>query len=400
MCDNNFSFITKSNEILDLCLALKQETIIGFDTEFVKETSFFPRLEIIQVATEKQSWVVDAHMGSENLDPLLQVFKDKNILKVGHAIQGDQECFYTAHGFFVSPCLDTSIASALCGYGDSVGLSFLLKEELGVQIKKGHARSHWGVRPLPKPLLEYAHADVIHLVYLCKKLLEKLEKLNRKAWALELSAQYEDPLLYVPDPIFLAEKLASGRKLDVESFAALVALMKWREARVRELNIPRRWLADDGVLLDLAMVRPKDVQHLKNFRGISKGEMQKSGKTILETIHNALVGAVTPHKFEVKKTPTAKEQQVINLLTCYAAVCAKKHQIALKYLIKSSQYLQLIRSNAKNPHDWPYAWVEEKILTQKACELIGEELWSFLKGEIALCIKDKEMKLIDLKKHL
>ena len=109
----------------------------------------------------------------------------------------------------------------LCGYGDNVGLGRLLKSVLSVEIKKGHARTNWSVRPLPSQLIEYAHADVEHLVRLGKTLLDKLDTIGRRAWAYELSSKFEDKALYDPTPETMADRLAKGGRLDRKDHAAL-----------------------------------------------------------------------------------------------------------------------------------------------------------------------------------
>ena len=128
-----------------------------------------------------------------------------------------------------SPTLDTAVAASLCGYGDGVGLGKLLKSVLDVTVTKGHARTNWSVRPLPEQLSEYAHADVTHLVELGKILLKQLEESGRKAWALELSAKWEDKSLYQTDVESLTQKLARGGRLDKRGYVALLELVKWRE---------------------------------------------------------------------------------------------------------------------------------------------------------------------------
>src|SRR3954464_14479302 len=218
--------LSTADEILDLAQKLKGSEIIAFDTEFIRESTFFPIVEIIQVATKSESWLVDAQAFKRNyrsgnpqafdpaLNPLLSVFTNPKILKIVHAAQGDQECLFTSFGVVASPTLDTAVAASLCGYGDGIGLGKLLKSVLDVVVTKGHARTNWSVRPLPEQLLDYAHADVIYLVNLGRILLAKLDEIGRKKWALELTAQYENMALYHPNFEEIAQKLARSGRLD------------------------------------------------------------------------------------------------------------------------------------------------------------------------------------------
>ncbi len=378
-------------QIAELALALKAEKIIAFDTEFIRETTFYPVVEIIQVATATESWLVDAQAfkkkGADQagIRPLLDIFEDQSILKIIHAAQGDQECLFTSFGVVAVPSLDTAVAASLCGYGDGIGLGNLLKGVLDVSIKKGHARTNWSVRPLPAQLVDYAHADVVHLVKLGTTLMDQLDGLGRKQWALELSAKWEDTALYLPDPEGITHKLSKGGRLDKKGYAALFELVKWREERVRVLNLPRRWVADDHVLVDIAQVRPKDMEHLGAFRGLNKGEIKNSGEAILSALRKAEESPeklVPPPRGPRLELPNAEESRVLDLLQCYVGILSDKHQIAAKHLLTSSQLLPLLRSGAKTPQDL----VAAKILTEGATRLVGDEILAMLNGRRALSV--------------
>ncbi len=386
-------------QISELAGRLREADIIAFDTEFIRENTFFPVVEIIQVATDSEAWLVDVRpfKGSkdkiEGIRPLLDIFRDPKILKIVHAAQGDQECLWTSFGVVASPSLDTAVAASLCGYGEGVGLGNLLKSVLGVTIKKGHARTNWGVRPLPAQLSEYALADVEHLVKLGRKLLAELKELGREEWARELSAKWEDSALYEPDPQGLADKLARSGRLDKRGYAALLELMRWREQRVRQLNLPRRWVADDNVIMDLAHVRPKDMEHLSAFRGLNKGELKNSGEAILEAIRRASeVQDIKIPRMPRPDIPSSSEAQVLDLLKCYIGMLADEHRIAAKHLVVSAQLLPLLRSKARDGADL----AREGLLSEGAARLIGDEVVAFLRGRRALSVNGTQVKIVKL----
>lgn len=395
--------ITTAAQIQELAQKLKGRDIISFDTEFIRESTFFPIVEIIQVGTDEDTWLVDAQAFKKGfrpgprggfdpgLQPLLDIFADKSILKIVHAAQGDQECLYTSFGAIATPSLDTAVAASLCGLGDGIGLSKLLKIVLDVEIKKGHARTNWSVRPLPEQLLEYAHADVVHLTLLGRKLLEKLDEVQRRPWALELSAKWEDAKLYDVDVEGMAQKLARGGRMDKRGYGALIELVRWREERVRHLNLPRRWVADDAVLLDLAHVRPKDMAHLSAFRGLNKGELKNSGEAILAALKRASEGSeVSMPKMPKPDIPSPDESQVLDVLRCYVGILADQHRIAAKHLMTAPQLLPLLRNRPESPMDL----VKAGILGEDASRLIGEEIIAMVKGERALVIRGKTIEVL------
>ncbi len=392
--------ISRPEQIAELATLLSGESVIAFDTEFIRESTFYPVVELIQVATKNQSWLVDAQAfrGSsekkKGLEPLLAVFRDKAILKIVHAAQGDQECLFTAFGAIASPSLDTAVAASLCGYGDGIGLGNLLKSLLGVNLKKGHARTNWGVRPLPEQLLEYAHLDVIHLVEAGSKLLAELDRLGRRDWGFELSARFEDPSLYETDPDTLSQRLARGGKLDARGFSVLKELMVWREARVRQLNLPRRWVADDQVLMDLAQVRPKDAAHLSAFRGLGKGELKHSSDAILSAVQKGLASAGDVEMPERSRAeiPSDDEKRVIDLLQCYVGILSDQHQIAVKHVATSSQLLPLLRARELGVT----GWVSAGLISEGAARLVGDEIHAFLAGKRALSVSGRRVQVVSI----
>ncbi|HAR41242.1 MAG TPA: hypothetical protein DCS07_01195 [Bdellovibrionales bacterium] len=398
--------LSTADDIEKLAESLKGHDVIAFDTEFIREQTFYPIIEIIQVATDDDSWLVDAKAFKKNfsagpkggydsgIDPLLEIFQDPSILKILHAAQGDQECLYTSFGMVASPALDTAIAASLCGYGDGIGLGKLLKSVLDVTIKKGHARTNWAMRPIPEQLKEYAHADVQHLVRMGRQLLLELEKLGRREWGLELSSKWSEAAVFDVEAEVLATKLGRGAHLDRKAQAALYGLVKWREERVRQLNLPRRWVADDAVLIDLARVRPKDLAHMSAFRGLNKGELKNSGEQLLTIIRASSERSETVEleRTQRQASPSTEEGQVIDLVRCYLGILADRHKIAAKHLGTVGQMLPLLRQEIENPVDL----VKYGVLSEHAAQLIGAELIAFMQGKKALSIRAGEVEIVGI----
>lgn len=394
--------ISTPSEITELVAELRKHDIIAFDTEFIRESTFFPIVEIIQVATRDKAWIVDAQAFKKGhragpaggfdagIRPLLEVFEDESILKILHAAQGDQECLYTSFGVVAKPTLDTAVAASLCGYGEGIGLGKLFKSALGIELTKGHARTNWSVRPLPRQLIDYALADVDHLVELGTTLIGQLEKLGRKDWAMQLSSKWEDKTLYDPAAEDLARKLAKSGRFDRKGLAALIALVRWREQRVRELNLPRRWVADDAVLVDLAHVKPKDLEHLSAFRGLNKGEIQKSGEKILAALKaEPLPEQEKGPRKERFEIPTSEESQAVDLLQCFVGILADRHRISARHVLTAGQLLPLVRKR----FDSAEQFVEEGLLSEPAARLVGPEIIDFLHGRLALSMDGAKIKI-------
>lgn len=387
--------LTTADEIKELASQLKNQELIAIDTEFLRESTFFPIVALIQIATDEASWLVDPlALKKEDLAPLIDIFEDKKIVKVLHAAQADQECLYTSYGIVASPSFDTAMAASLCGYGDNIGLSKLLKEALGVSLQKGHARTDWTARPIQEQLLRYAHLDVQYLIPLARKLFAELDKKERRPWAFELSSRYENKASYEPNPVGLANRLAKSGKLDRRGYATLIELIAWREKRVRNLDVPRRRVADDEILVALANVRPKDMNHLSAFRGLNKGELKVSGEAILKAIRAAadlsesqLPAVPTP------LIPDSREARVIELIQCFVKLLSDELQISARHLVTADDILPVLRGQFQNLNDL----VREEILTEGAAHLIGEELLAIVHGRRGLSVRSGAVCVTDLK---
>ncbi|MFM8315760.1 MAG: ribonuclease D [Deltaproteobacteria bacterium] len=383
--------ITDPKAVSNLCDQLRREVMIALDTEFIRETTFFPRIALIQVATQKEAWLIDPTvLDKEALAPLMDVLTDNNILKVIHASYADQECLYWAYGCIVHPVLDTSVAAALCGRGDNVGLQKLLKDELGINIPKGRSRVKWLARPLADELLVYAEEDVLHLVDLGLSLKSQLEHLNRWEWSLEESQSSREEFDVSPES--MAQKMGKNSHLDNTGRAVLLELVKWRENRAKTKNVPRHWIMDNEVLLSLAKVRPRRTEELKTFRGLNAKEIERSGDEILKLVNFGIQEAKSHPAEEVRvfhRGPQL-EGHVINLVHSYVALLAREHSIANRYLLNVAQIEWLLKESELSVSEWE----EHGILTRRSSELIGQELKAFLQGKVGLVLTQGGVKVV------
>lgn len=180
--------------------------------------------------------------------------------------------------------------------------------------------------------------------------------------------------------------------MDKRGYGALLELVRWREERVRQLNLPRRWVADDAVLLDLAHVRPKDMAHLSAFRGLNKGELKNSGEAILSALKRASEGTeVSMPKMPRPDIPNAEESQVLDLLRCYVGILADRHKIAAKHLMTAPQLLPLLRNRPQTREDL----VKAGILSDDASRLIGDEIIAMINGKRALAIQGTQINILE-----
>ena len=376
------ALIATHEEVAKVAERLATQPVIAFDTEFLRERTFYPQLGLIQIADREDSWLLDPlELSQSALQPLLDVFTDPNVLKVGHALEQDQECLYRSYGTLASPILDTSIAAALTGRGDQIGLSALLEKLLGIRLKKTHTRTDWLKRPLPEAMAEYARLDVDRLVEASDILLKDLERRGRREWALAVSGELAEASRYEPNPDALAQKLASNRRMDRTEYAVLRELVRWRENSVRSRDLPRKWLAEDQLLVKLAAAHPTRVEDLAHFRGLGAKMIEHGAKGLLGAIQRGLDTPVSEVPRPPERNEAAQDEQpALSVLRCFTTMLAREHDVAMRFVVDPDALLALLRGRFETIGDLRAA----NILGRGAVEMFGDEMIEILNGRRAL----------------
>ena len=394
MTTPSLELISNPKEIEAIGKKLNDAELIAFDTEFIRESTFYPNLEILQIATVNDAWLIDARaLSAKDLKPILDAFTNPKILKIVHAAHGDQECLLSAYDILAAPLFDTAVGASLVGLGDNIGLGNLIKSVLGIELPKGYARTNWSKRPLPTPVLEYALLDVKYLIQAAQDLFMRLDQLDRKQWSLDISAKYSERTLYETPPEDIAKRLAQSGKFNIRDYSVLLELVRWREERVRELNVPRRWLAEDGVLIDLAKIKPTTSEQLQGFRGLSKGDAKPPyADRILQAVQRGLNStAEVPREVRKKDTlqPNQEENYGMDLLRVCIALFSEEHQIAGKHIVSPQSILPLLRLKPKTVEELAQSGLVSTQLGEKGMK----ELFSFLNGDHGLALVNGKVRI-------
>ncbi|MGN6817704.1 MAG: ribonuclease D [Sphingomonas sp.] len=255
--------------IANLCTRLSQSPFVCVDTEFMRESTFWPELCLIQIADANEAAAIDPMTPGIDLQPLLDLLVDnEDVLKVFHAGGQDIEIIYNLTAKTPHPLFDTQIAAMALGQGEQIGYSNLVDSWLGLQIDKGARFTDWARRPLEERQITYAIADVTHLAEIFPMMLDKLRKTGRGAWLDQEMERLADPANYANDPDNAWKRVRiAGRKPDV--LGRLKALARWREMEARGKNLPRGRIVKDETLADLASHPPKKQGDLARVRGLS-----------------------------------------------------------------------------------------------------------------------------------
>lgn len=358
------------------------QPVIAFDTEFLWERTYAPRLGLIQIGDLEGVWLVDPiALSRDEMQPLLDVLVATDSLKVAHAIDQDQMCLHHSYGIIAKPVLDTSIAAALLGMGDQIGLSKLLERLLKVRINKGYSRTNWLKRPLPPKMLEYAAEDVRHLTKAAGMLCKRLRKRDREEWALDLSTKVGEFATAQFEPESVARRIAMSRRMEPTTFGVFRELIRWREREASRRNIPRRWLADDKLLVKLASARPTSAKALADFRGLGISKRPHGAARVLRAIRRGL--RTPPKGYERpprRKSPTPKESAALVVLRCFVNALAADKGVPVRLLMDSNHMVDLLRGRFKNTKSLR----DSRILDPRVVDLVGDDLVAILNGQRGL----------------
>src|SRR3954469_4891613 len=251
--------ITSTEGLASACSRLARHPFVTVDTEFMRETTYYPKLCLIQMATPDDGLLVDPLAPGLDLKPFLDLMADERVIKVFHSARQDLEIVWNMGGIVPHPLFDTQVAAMVCGYGDSVSYEQLVNDLAKAKVDKSSRFTDWSRRPLTEAQLTYALSDVTHLVKVYEALMEQLQANGRLAWLGEEMGVLPSPETYRADPENAWRRLA-GRLRKPREIAVLMEIAAWREREAQSRDVPRGRVLKDDALVDIAVSAPKDVE--------------------------------------------------------------------------------------------------------------------------------------------
>ena len=266
------------------CARLARHDFVTLDTEFMRETTFYSKLCLIQMASPEEDVLIDPLAAGLDLSAFFDLMRNEKVLKVLHAGRQDIEIFWHQDQCIPAPAFDTQIAAMVCGYGDSVSYEQLAHDLAKARIDKSSRFTDWSQRPLSDAQLHYARSDVTHLrdVYLALK--AKLDESGRAHWLADEMRILTSPSTYDMKPEDAWQRL-KGRIRKPRDLALLMELSTWRELEARERNVPRSRVLKDDAVIDIVTSAPRSVEALGKLRSIPSGfERSRAGTDILAAV--------------------------------------------------------------------------------------------------------------------
>lgn len=357
----NFDLITNDEELAECCEFFNTCEQLAIDTEFKRETTYYPKPCLVQIAGNQRTVLVDP-FNIQNFAPLKALFLNESITKILHAGRQDMEVFQLMLSCLPTPVFDTQIAASLLGMPNQVGYSSLVKAFFEIELDKTLTRTDWEKRPLKQDELNYAANDVEYLETIYQKQKEELEKLGRFTWLTEdvnqqLHENLDDDAL---EKVW--KKISRNPKLDQSQRNILFSLNQWREKEAINRDRARQFILSNDVLIGLAFKQPSTLTELKNVDRIPKPAIHRYSEKLLEIINSEETQLLNiPEDTQNRLSP--EESDLFKKLKSKVQEVAKELKIEDTLICNRKTLESLARGNTDN-----------KLLQGWRYEVVGQQL--------------------------
>jgi ribonuclease D len=378
--------LINSNEgLAKACARLGAAPFIAVDTEFMREQTFWPKLCLIQLASGDTEVLVDSLAPGLDLQPFFDLMVDERVLKVFHSARQDVEIVHHLAGVIPHPIFDTQVAAMVCGFGEAVSYTMLVKRLLGRNLDKTSRFTDWSRRPLSDRQLTYAIGDVVHLRDLYPSLRAQLDKSERASWLNEEMGVLTDPATYELHPEQAWKRLKMRIKTP-KALAVLMELAAWREREAQTQDVPRARILKDEALYDIASQAPRTIDDLGSLRTLHNGFARSTrGRAVLEVVGRGLErDPKTIPPIERGEPMPPEAQAVVDLLRVLLKATAGRHGVAPKLIATSEELEQIARDDD----------ADAAVLRGWRKKLFGDDALALKRGELALVIKEGEVAVL------
>ncbi|HHV6870907.1 ribonuclease D [Haemophilus influenzae] len=324
-CQNppHFRVITDNAALLEVCNLAQQKSAVALDTEFMRVSTYFPKLGLIQLYDGECVSLIDP-LAITDFSPFVALLSNPKVLKILHSCSEDLLVFLQEFDQLPRPMIDTQIMARFIGLGASAGLAKLAQQYLNVEIDKGATRTNWIKRPLSDIQLQYAAGDVWYLLPLYH-ILEK--ELAKTPWE---QAVRDDCELALAKTHKLQERDSEKAYLDIPNawklnpleLSRLRILAKWRQNVAIERDLALSYIVKSDNLWKVAKNNPRNTSEMLEM-GLTENEVRVRGKKILQLLAQAR--RVSPNDYpkpieRISEDPRYKKtirllQEKVNSLT-------------------------------------------------------------------------------------
>src|SRR6266700_4135256 len=357
--------ITTTDSLAQACARLAKHPCVTIDTEFLRESTYYPILCVMQMASPDEALVVDALAPDIDLASFFALMADERVLKVFHAGRQDIEIVWHRAGLIPHPVFDTQIAAMVLGHGDSISYEQLVQRITGDYLDKSHRFTDWSRRPLSKAQIAYAISDVTHLRDIYLALSADLAKRGRIEWVNEEMEILTSPDTYRAEPERAWQRVRTRARKPKE-LAVLMEVAAWRVLK-------------DDALGDIAVQAPTSMEKLAALRSLPRGfERSKWGEAILQAVERGLARDLKSLPRIERSRTAVNGAAIVELLKVLLRMTAERHAVAAK-VIATVEDLERIAADDEADVAALKGWRRE---------LFGEKALALKHGRLALAIEN------------
>ena len=368
--------ITTTDDLTAVCARMAKHPFVTVDTEFLRETTYYPLLCVAQMASPDEAAVIDALAPGIDLAPFFSLMANENVVKVFHAARQDIEIVWNMAKTIPHPIVDSQVAAMVLGYGNSISYDQLVQRITGDTLDKSNRFTDWTRRPLSDAQIAYAVSDVTHLRDVYLKLAEDLQKRGRSNWVEAEMDILTSPETYRADPERAWERLKS-RVRKPKELAVLIEVAAWREREAQSRDVPRGRVIKDELIGDIAVQAPTTIERLGHLRSLPKGfERSRWGEQIVDAVKRGLDRDQKTLPRLERFRPAPNGAATVELLKVLLRMTAERHSVAAKVIATVDD---LDRIAADDEADIP-------ALKGWRRELFGENALALKHGRLALAV--------------
>jgi ribonuclease D len=369
--------ITTTRDLAAVCARLARHPFVTVDTEFLRETTYYPLLCVAQIASADEAIVIDALAPGIDLAPFFELMVDERVLKVFHAARQDIEIVWHMAGRIPHPVFDSQVAAMVLGFGDSISYDQLVQRVTGDSLDKSNRFTDWSRRPLSSAQLTYAVSDVTHLRDVYLALADDLARRGRSEWVGEEMEILTSPETYRVDPENAWQRLKT-RVRKPKELAILIEIAAWREREAQTRDLPRGRVLRDEVLGDIAIQAPTSFERLSHVRSLPKGfERSRWGADVIETVQRGLARDLKSLPPIDRQRPTSVNGATVELMKVLLRMTSEQHGVAAKVIATVDELEQIAADDA----------ADVAALKGWRRELFGEKALALKQGRLALSVE-------------
>jgi ribonuclease D len=372
-----------SDVVKELAEQARRDGRFGLDTEFVSERRYRPLLCLVQIVVGDRIEILDP-LGDLDPSPLAELLADPEIEVVLHAGRQDVALLKRSWNTEMNNIFDTQIAAGFAGYGAQSGYDSLVRSLLGVTAKGAEGFSRWDRRPLTPDQIEYARADVEHLLPMADALQDKLRASGRLEWgreecrALELASD-ERP----PEDQFA--RLPRVRRLSKRQRAVALTLVEWRQGLAQQIDRPASSILPDHVLVEVARRQPDSRRGLEEVRGMPGQTFQRWHRELLEAVVRGRDARDAPDLPDTEQGDSS-DAPLVALGQALVRQRAIEAKVAVD-LVSTQSDIAAVVGSLRRDNGEP----QVRTLQGWRRELVGDELVKLLSGETVVRVRDRRL---------